>query len=205
MLKVHILGGPGSGKTTFAQELSSLCKIPHHDLDRLMWKNGTNGAAYLADVASIVEQPGWVAEGIFLLWTGPLLQQADAIVLLEISWPVAAWRILLRHASKTLHRTNPYPSKLLYNFLKDTRRYYLNEERSVSSTDLMHVYLERYKELADLPEAESLLSYVDEYGEICIPPTAEFVSRYLEKYKEKLFVVKNQSERERVLELLTKK
>ncbi|GCE06095.1 hypothetical protein KDAU_34240 [Dictyobacter aurantiacus] len=37
-----------------------------------------------------------------------------------------------------------------------------------------------------------------------VPPTAEFTRQYLEKYKEKVFVVRNNADRERLLSLLEK-
>jgi hypothetical protein len=53
-----------------------------------------NGVVTEADAFAIAGQPGWISEGCYLIWTKSLLYQADAIVLLEVSWPVAAWRIL---------------------------------------------------------------------------------------------------------------
>src|SRR5258708_2097700 len=117
----------GSGKATLAAALSSRFHVPHYELDQLGRKNGMRSAAYVEDALALVKQPGWVTEGIDLIWIDPLLHQADYIVLLEVSWPVAAWRILRRHISKSLAGTNPYPTKLLFPFLKDTRRYSLNK------------------------------------------------------------------------------
>lgn len=34
-MKIHIIGGPGSGKTFLAEKLSSQFWIPHYDLDDL--------------------------------------------------------------------------------------------------------------------------------------------------------------------------
>ena len=38
-MKIHIIGGPGSGKTYLANELSGNLGIPHFDLDELQWDN----------------------------------------------------------------------------------------------------------------------------------------------------------------------
>src|SRR5258708_34632495 len=106
MAKIHILGGSGSGKTTLARNLSSLLHIPHYDLDEIGLKNGF---VTEDDAFALAGQPEWISEGCYLIWTEPLLSQADAILLLKVSWPVAAWRIIRRHITKSLHGTNPYP------------------------------------------------------------------------------------------------
>jgi len=196
MLKIHIIGGPGSGKTTLAQELSARLHIPHYDLDKLNWE--------LDDVLATAEQPAWITEGIYLIWTDPLLYHADYIVLLEVSWPVAAWRIITRHISKSLQGTNAYPGiKSLFLFLKNVRDYYLNK-CSAPTAELMSRYLEEHGERDEPPDAERLLARLEKYGvEIVLAPTTEFVRRYLEKYKEKVIVVKNNADRKRLLGFLT--
>src|SRR5712692_7749208 len=75
MAKIHIVGGPGSGKTTLAQDLSSRFHVPHYDLDKVNWEK--------ENVIAIAEQPAWVTEGIYLIWTEPMLYHADCIVLLR--------------------------------------------------------------------------------------------------------------------------
>lgn len=38
-MKIHIIGGPGSGKSFMAEKLSNQYGIPHYDLDELQWDN----------------------------------------------------------------------------------------------------------------------------------------------------------------------
>jgi adenylate kinase family enzyme len=206
MAKIHILGGSGSGKTTLARDLSSLLHLPHYDLDEIGLKNGL---VTEDDAFAIAGQPGWISEGCYLIWTEPLLSQADCIVLLEVSWPVAAWRIIRRHITRSLHGTNPYRGvhgvKLLFKLVKDTRRTALNKVRSDTAiAECMRKYLEERRGCADPPTPESVGRDVEKYLMISVPPTAEFVRRYLEKYQEKVFLVRNNADRERLLELFTR-
>jgi|SRR6266851_2789790 len=204
MLKIHILGGPGSGKTTLGECLSSRFHVPHYDLDQIGWKLN-DMAEYIDTAFALAKQPGWVTENIGVIWTDPLLYQADCIVLLEVSWPVVAWRILRRHISKSLAGTNPYPTKLLFHFLKDTRRYYLNKTNP-DTVKAIRAYITEHEESVEPPDADLLLIRLEKYemGELPgVPPTAKFTRKYLEKYKEKVILVRTNADRERLLDLLT--
>jgi Fe-S cluster assembly ATPase SufC len=71
IVKIHIIGSSGSGKTTLAADISSQFHIHHHDLDKVDWEE--------VDIIAIAEQSVWITEGIYLIWTEPLLYHADCI------------------------------------------------------------------------------------------------------------------------------
>jgi hypothetical protein len=40
MTRTHVIGGPGSGKTTLAEQLSVYLHIPWYELDTIGWQGG---------------------------------------------------------------------------------------------------------------------------------------------------------------------
>ena len=202
MAKIHLLGGPGSGKTTLAHQLSSMLIVPHYDLDTFGRKYGDRMAAYVDEAFAIAAQPEWITEGIYLMWTDPLLHQADVIVVLRVTWPIAAWRIIRRHVANILRGTNQYPGiKPLFYLLRGARSYYLNKHRAQPPTaTLARTYLEERNERAGSPTVATILKDVETYKDIVIPPTAAFVREYVAQYGEKVVFVKNNADQQRLLE-----
>lgn len=205
MLKVHILGGGGSGKTTLAQEISAQFHIPHYELDT-MGPHGMDDAAYLEDARTIAGQPGWVAESSALVWTDLLLQQANYIVLLEVSWMTAVYRIIRRHIMKSLQGTNRHPGiKKLYFFLKGESNYYLNR-CDAHTAELVRRYLVEHEGRVEPLDAEGLRIHREQYGLDIVfgGPTPEFVRSYLKKYHQKVILVRNTADRKYLFEVLAR-
>lgn len=141
--RVHIIGGPGTGKSTIAHRLGKLLALPVYDLDKIAFEGKEfrprSPAAKQADVARIAGQPAWITEGIFLGWTDELLEKADVILWIDhLTWPVAAYRIVRRflmggiaeakrqRGIRKVSRFGDYAehSRQLWHVLASTRCYY---------------------------------------------------------------------------------
>jgi len=105
--RIHIVGGPGSGKTTLAHQIGTHLGVEVHELDLIAF----SGPEYseralserLADVSRIASRPAWITEGLFILWTQPLLECADIIVWLDhVSWGKSMWRTVYRFVTLAL-------------------------------------------------------------------------------------------------------
>lgn len=126
--KLYITGGPGTGKSTLAHRIGMRLSIPIYELDRIwlaLEERNEPFEAIFAERDRIAATNAWIAEGAYLGWTIPLLQQADLIVFLDVPWRVACFRIVVRHIKRELAGNNPFPGwRRLYRFLRSTQRYY---------------------------------------------------------------------------------
>ncbi len=111
--RIHIIGGPGSGKSFVASELSRRLGVPAYDLDDLFWDRRAARYGVCANpderdrrLAAIVAQDGWVIEGVYYGWLAPSFDAADVIVELSPSIWVRHWRVMRRFALRKF-RCNP--------------------------------------------------------------------------------------------------
>lgn len=107
-VKIHIIGGSGSGKSHLAETLSAKYGIPHYDLDELQWdssgayrqKRAPEERRRLLD--DILEKPDWVIEGVYHSWCLRCFEEADMIYLLSVPRYKYRYRILRRFARRKL-------------------------------------------------------------------------------------------------------
>jgi adenylate kinase family enzyme len=105
--RILIVGGSGSGKTTLATRLAEATSLPVHDLDQVARVGGGKGPERSsvdrsAAVREILASRRWIAEGIHLGWTDDLLQAADVIVWLDVSWRDSIRRIVKRFVQQAV-------------------------------------------------------------------------------------------------------
>ncbi len=106
--RILIIGGPGSGKTTLAARLSERMGIGVHHLDEVARLGGGRGPETSAEerraaIDAILALPEWIAEGVHLGWTEPLLTAAGSIVWLDhVAWHRSSGRILRRFVGGAL-------------------------------------------------------------------------------------------------------
>lgn len=111
--RIHIIGGPGSGKTRLAIQLAQMTHLPLHHLDEIARVGGGGGPVRPLPererlLAEIVAGDEWITEGVHLGWTAPSFERADVIVWLDhISWLTASRRISRRFAEGGLRGVRP--------------------------------------------------------------------------------------------------
>jgi adenylate kinase family enzyme len=101
--RIHIIGGPGSGKSQIAGIVSEKYSIPVLDLDTIFWDNRSSHYGIKADplerdkvLNSFVDQNSWIVEGVYYAWVGPSFQKTNLIVALTTSVWLRDVRIIRR-------------------------------------------------------------------------------------------------------------
>ena len=107
--RIHIIGGPGSGKSYAAKHLSTRLGIPAHDLDDLFWDSAAQSYGVRASDAdrdaklmSITAEDTWIVESVYYRWLRPSFERADIIFVLRPNVFVRDWRILKRFVTRKL-------------------------------------------------------------------------------------------------------
>lgn len=125
-MKIHIVGLAGSGKTTLGRWVSREFSMRVYDLDWIVYDAaGERPSAEILDrLGAIRAEAGCVTEGAYgEEWLLPLLDDADAIVWLDIPLRTCLARIIKRHIRAELARNNQHAGwRKLVRFLNYTRR-----------------------------------------------------------------------------------
>ncbi len=100
MNRISVIGTSGSGKTTFANKLARILRMPHVELDALHWEADWVPArrdVFRSRVREAVGAERWVVDGNYsksardLVW-----ERADTVVWLDFSFTVTIGRALRR-------------------------------------------------------------------------------------------------------------
>ena len=108
-MKIHIIGGPGSGKTFLAAKLSKELGIRHYDLDELQWDNTSDsyGVKRPPDerdrlLCDVLSHKDWIIEGVYYAWCRQCFADADKIYVLRVPRHTYRYRILRRFVRRRL-------------------------------------------------------------------------------------------------------
>ncbi len=141
-MKIHIIGGSGTGKTYLANILSKKYNISHYDLDNIFWDNSSEhyGTKNPIDkreqlLNNILEQQDWILEGVYYSWLDESFEQADIIIILDIPTYIYKSRITKRFIKRKfgMEQGKKETVKSLLNLLKWTDKFKRINLQEISS------------------------------------------------------------------------
>jgi adenylate kinase family enzyme len=97
--RISVIGTSGSGKTTFAKQISQHLAIPHIELDALYWEpNWVEAPDYIfrERVLNALSSDSWVVDGNYSPVRDIVWAKADTIVWLDYSLLIIMTRLLWR-------------------------------------------------------------------------------------------------------------
>ena len=121
--RIHITGGPSSGKTWLATQLSGQRGVPCFDqdgtalalFDRLGLPATSSSpppeveAGLIEAAREFAAGDAWVSDATSITWAAPLFERAEAVVWLDTPRSVALRRVFIRHVRAELRRDNRFP------------------------------------------------------------------------------------------------
>ena len=125
MKKAIIIGCPGSGKTTFAERLSAITKLPVHHLDAIWHKpDGSHipREDFDAHLSEIFAAPEWIIDGNYSRTIPMRLEKCDTVFYLDYPRLVCFFGVV-RRVLGSLGKTRPdmaegCPERFDLEFLK---------------------------------------------------------------------------------------
>jgi adenylate kinase family enzyme len=132
-MKIHIIGGTGSGKTTLSRALANKFDLKIYELDDYYWKSEDNYTKKLTydEMCStfsnlVKDEENFITEGCYYECIDELLEKADVIVFLNTPFKVRRKRIYMRFIKTKLRIIKPKrrPSfKSVFKLYKSAKKF----------------------------------------------------------------------------------
>jgi adenylate kinase family enzyme len=111
IVKIHIIGGSGSGKTTISQRLADKYNLPLLELDEIYWNDGNYNIKrpkYERNrlLNSFLKNDRWIIEGVYYKWLDDSFNDSDYIFILDVNRHLRNYRICKRFFVRKFNKTH---------------------------------------------------------------------------------------------------
>lgn len=143
-MKIYIMGSTGSGKTTFARNLSCKYGIEYYELDKIVWDDD-NGNIKRTDgeieklFQAILRKDDWIIEDVGRSKFIKGREEADRIYYIKISRIKAYFRVVKRWLYQKIGIEDyNYPPTInhLFDMLRITKNYFKKEKSKIDSLEI---------------------------------------------------------------------
>lgn len=149
--KIHIIGGPGSGKSYMAKLISNKMNIKNYDLDNIFWDNSSDTFGTKADTKTrdeklndILLKESWIIEGVYYSWLSDSFDKANIIIVLKTNVYIRDYRIIKRFLMRKMGltpRNKKETLKGLLNLLKWNHKY--DKRNMVQAEEIIDQYVDK--------------------------------------------------------------
>ena len=157
--RIHIIGGPGSGKSYMGKKLAKKFKCQHFDLDDIrMREDDTDYSKTRTEAESrkilrkLTRRKKWIFEGVYSDWVDTVFNKADRIIVLKPRKYLKALRIIKRMLKVRIGLLKRKKSSLkhFYGFLKWGYHFDKNDLLEIEKRLKKHKKKVRYFNKADI-------------------------------------------------------
>lgn len=111
--RINVVGNSGSGKSTFARQISEFQSLPYFEMDQLFWKPNWQEAPdseFIPKVEAVVSQPRWVLDGNYSRTTKMKWDRAQLVVWMDTSFPRTIFRVTKRAVQRSISQKELWPN-----------------------------------------------------------------------------------------------
>ncbi len=162
--RIFIFGGTGSGKTTFARNLSKKLKIPFYTTDDMVYKNlgkeKYTEKQKCENLKKVAKKRKWIIEGVHAgEWIIPAFKRSDLVIVLDVMRFTMFKRVIKRYF---LEKKEHYASlRNLAQMLYWTQVYYTSKGNGKIHKNLINDYKKKFIKLKNKKEITKFLKSLD--------------------------------------------
>ena len=155
--RIYILGGPASGKTHLASQLSKKLNIRHHDLDDLAFETKYSKKRDYLEREKLLEKicanKSWIIEGSYAReWVHTAFSKSDVIIFLDFPISTIIARLIAREFGRRRSGLKDFLLLLKYAF---TYKQYLKED------GIFEQYQNKVNRISSKAEIDHLLASIN--------------------------------------------